>query len=167
MSEENDKNMGSRLPFSPPPISRAPIEAPRPIESSDRKTISSKKQLRRAKKNRKSAVSVRNLFTGLFLLIVTVSAATAIMFPGMLTKIVSGEFIVNQETCKVTEINSSMFFDSSCGKFEWDKEGQPGSPSAKLKKGKTYTFESVGLRIEPAQVFPYVKNYEEVKGKKR
>jgi hypothetical protein len=158
----DDQNKERILPFSPPPM--AAPSAKKPQSMTPKKKVSSKKQLRDAKREQKSPISVRSLISGLLILIATAIAVTAVISPSLLGKITSGEFVRNTETCKVTELNSSIFFDTTCGKFEWNKERYPGSPITKLKKGETYTFESVGLRVEPAQVFPYITNYHKAKG---
>ena len=157
MSDESKK--GSKAPFTAP---MSPARAaPQTNKGKKRvKPISNRKQLRKAKKNQKSAISVRSLFTGLFILIATSIAVTAVISPGLLNKVASGELIESTETCKVEELNTSLFFDTSCGKFEWDTNRQPGTPITKLVKGQSYTIKSSGIRIAPAQVFPHVISYE-------
>jgi len=150
----------SNLPFTPP-VSRVPV-TPSKKGSQSKKPISPKQQLRNAKRSKnKSPISVRSLITGLAILIATSVAVTAVISPGLLSKLVSGELIENTSICKVTEMNSSIFFDTTCGKFEWDTARQPGTPSAKLVKGETYTFKSIGVRIGPAHMFPKIVSYEQ------
>lgn len=153
----NEPRKGSNLPFSPP-VSVTPQTHSK--NSPQKKLISDKKQLKNAKKDRKSAVSIRSLVMGLIILIATSIAITAVISPSLLGKIASGDFAVKTETCTVTEINSSLFFDSTCGKFEWDSDRQPGTPATKLVEGETYSFSSKGLRIGPARVFPVITTFE-------
>lgn len=158
------KREGSNLPFTPPPARPAPTKAP--IMKPEAKTpISNKKQLKNAQKNQKRPISVRSLITGLFILIATAIAVTAVISPDLLNKVASGEVITKTETCKVKETNSSYFFDTSCGRFEWDKDRQPGTPKEKLVEGETYTIKASGFRIGIARMYPSVMTYEKVEKK--
>lgn len=169
MSDELKK--GSGLPFSPPVMresSNLPFKPPvmntlsQPAKASQASPISAKKQLKNAKKNQKPPVSVRGLIGGLLILVATAIAVTAVISPDILNKITSGEVIVNTETCKVTELNSSNFFDTSCGKFEWNTERQPGNPKANLVKGETYTIKASGVRFGLGHMYPSVITYSKV-----
>jgi hypothetical protein len=154
----NEPKKVSDLPFSAP-VRRNPAQTPKKGKSPI-KAPSNRQQLRKAKKNPKSAISVRSLMAGLFILIATSVAVTAVISPSVLTKIVAGEFVETSDTCTVIELNSTIFFDTTCGKFEWNAERQPGTPSAHLVEGETYTFTSIGIRVEPARVFPSMLTYE-------
>lgn len=167
MSDEPKK--ASNLPFSPPVPGKnshipftPPIASPAPAKgrNAKRNPTSSRKQLKNAKKNSKHPISVRALITGLFILIITSIAVTAVISPDILSKIASGEIVERMETCVVEEINSTNFFDTSCGKFEWDTERQPGTPSTALVEGETYLIKSSGIRFGLAQQFPSVMSYE-------
>lgn len=153
-------SQGSNLPFTPPVIN-APVKTSKGNQGST-SPISSKKQLKNAKKAQKRPISVRGLITGLFILIATAIAVTAVMSPDILNKVASGEVIVSTETCKVKEINSSNFFDTDCGKFEWNEVRQPGSPKKNLVEGETYTIKASGLRFGMARMYPSVISYEKV-----
>lgn len=164
MSDEPKK--ASNLPFSPPVSRHIPFTPPTPSpapakgKNAKKKPTSSRKQLKNAKKNPKHPISVRALITGLFILITTSIAVTAVISPDILSKIAAGEIVERTETCLVEEINSSIFFDTSCGKFEWDSERQPGTPSTALVEGETYLIKSSGIRFGFAQAFPSVMSYE-------
>lgn len=149
--------------------SHAPINAPAPANTAqvpNRKNqrfnspISSKKQLKKAKKTKRSAISVRGLITGLFILIATAIAVTAVTSPDILTKITAGEIIERTEICTITETNASLYFDTTCGKFEWNTVRQPGTPKNNLVEGETYRIESSGVRIGIAKQFPSVIAYD-------
>lgn len=171
MSDELKK--GSGLPFSPPamressnlpfspPVMGAPSQ-PKKGNQGTKSPISTKKQLKNAKKNQKPPISVRGLIGGLVILIATAIAVTAVISPNILGKVASGEVIVNTETCKVVQINSSNFFDTTCGKFEWNPDRQPGSPKANLVKGETYTIKASGVRFGLGHMFPSVITYDKV-----
>ena len=162
MSYEPNKEGSSNLPFSAPPSYKAMSAPAKPSLKAPKKTTSSRKQLKNAKRSNRSSISVRGLITGLLILIATTIAVTAVISPSLLNKIASGEFIQVSQTCKIKETNKTLFFDTTCGKFEWDTDRQPGDPSSKLVEGETYTIKSVGLRIGPAQVFPKVITYDKV-----
>jgi hypothetical protein len=151
---------GSNLPFTPPVMS-APVQSQKGNQG-PKSPISNKKQLKNAKKNQKRPISVRGLITGLFILIITAVAVTAVISPDILNKVANGEVIVNTQTCKVVEINSSHFFDTSCGKFEWNAERQPGSPKKNLVEGETYTIKASGFRFGLGHMYPSVITYEKV-----
>lgn len=163
MGDEQNREPIKKLAFTPPTF----VDAPKPDsnqktkgKSKPKKPYSTRKQIRRAKKTYKLPISARRLFVGVFVLLLAATTATAIFAPEKLETIASGEFIKNTETCTVTEMNSSNFFDTTCGKFEWRDEIPPATlPMDELVVGQSYTFESVGLRIGPAQVFPHVTSY--------
>jgi hypothetical protein len=150
---------GSKAPISSP-FSNAPAQAPSKKYQGPRTPTSNRKQLRNAKKNPKRPISVRGLITGLFILIATSIAVTAVTSPDILSKVAAGEIVQRTEICVVTEINSSNYFDSSCGKFQWNPDRQPGTPKTKLVEGDTYTIKSSGLRFGMAKMFPSVVAYE-------
>lgn len=156
----DDPRKGTVAPFIKPNAAPAPIPEIETKYKLKSKGISARKQLRNAKKDRKSPISVRRLFSGLAILAVTSIAVMAVTSPETLNDITSGEILKSSETCTITEINSSIFFDTSCGKFEWDTQRQPGSPSENLVEGDAYNIESVGFRIAPAKVFPSLVTYE-------
>lgn len=158
------KREGSNLPFTPPPPRPVPTKAP--INKPEIKTpISNKKQLKNAKKAQKRPISVRGLFTGLFILVATAVAVTAVISPDILNKVASGQVITKTETCKITETNSSYFFDTDCGRFEWDKDRQPGTPKEKLIEGETYTITASGFRAGIAHMYPSVMTFNKVEKK--
>lgn len=153
----------SNLPFKPPVITT--LSQPAKVSQGSKSPISSRKQLKNAKKNQKPPISVRGLIGGLLILIFTAIAVTAVISPNILNKVASGEVIVNTDTCKITQTNSSNFFDTSCGKFEWNTERQPGSPKANLVKGETYTIKASGFRFGLGHMYPSVITYEKTAAK--
>lgn len=155
--ERNQKS--SNLPFTPIPVS--PAKSSSGGKQLKSKGYSQRKQLKRAKKtNDKLPINVPRVALGLVILLVISATATAIFAPQKLEAIVSGDFLEKTETCTVTETNSSNFFDTTCGKFEWKDDLAPVTfPQNELVEGETYVFESVGLRIGPAQVFPSVLSH--------
>lgn len=158
----DDVNKGSKMPFSAPPAMAAPPNID-PKYKGPKTPISNKKQLKNAKKKKpKSAIGVRSVLTGLFILAVTSIAVTAVTSPQTLGKFAAGEIIERTETCLVTETNASLYFDTDCGKFQWNSDRQPGTPSTKLAEGSTYTIKSTGIRIGMAKLFPSVVAYEKV-----
>lgn len=163
MGDEQKKK--SSLPFSAP-VSNTPAKPTVHFSTGSRagkriKPKSTRKQLKEAKKNPKSALNVRRLVVGLLILVATAGTVTAITSPQLISKVVSDGIINRTEVCEVTEVNVSAFFDTTCGRFEWDAEKTPGSPSANLVEGVTYTFTSSGLRAAPVKLIPSIDSYVE------
>lgn len=160
MADEHPKK-SSNLPFTPIPMSTANPPAKTTKLKTGTKGYSKRKQIKMARKDDvKQPVSVRRVLLGIVILLAITITGLAIFAPHKLEAAASGEFLTKTETCTVTETNSSNFFDTTCGKFEWKDELEPVTfPQDELVEGETYTFESIGLRIAPAQVFPTIQSY--------
>ena len=162
----SEQKKSSGLPFSPPPgytgASARPENKPA-VQKLSKKDL---KKAKRASRGPRAPISVRGLIGGLVILIGCTVAVTAVISPSLLNKIMSGQIIQSTDTCKVIETNSTDYFKTSCGVFKWNPERLPGHPEDKLIEGHIYTFNSVGIRIAPAQVFPILQSYVEAAPKK-
>lgn len=160
-----DEGKKKNLPFSTPTQMRnSASKANTPIyQVSTKKPATSRQMKKSAKKEVKGAISVRRIFGGFFILMMLAVVIYCILVPKTIPDLLSGEFANKTEICKVTETNPSYFFDTDCGRFEWNKESKPGSPKDNLVVGETYEFKSSGLRFKIASTYPLMNSYQLVK----
>ena len=130
------------------------------LKSGKGKPASRRKQLKAAKKNHRGALNLRRWFTGLFLLALVGTILYLVFNPSVVGMVLSGEVFNRTQTCTVTKVNPSNFFDTSCGVFYWDDQVVLGSPSANLGEGQTYMISSSGVRIPVFSMFPTVQSIQ-------
>lgn len=127
------------------------------------KRYTSKKQRRkRAGKTQKGALNLRRVVTGFILLLIMGTSFYLFTNPAVLPSIISGDAFNNEDTCVVTRTNSTMFFETDCGRFEWDGTLLEGNPAAALTVGTSYVFHSSGFAVPIAGTYPKVHSLEVV-----
>lgn len=124
------------------------------------KPVSKRRKLKDAKRTHRGALNLRRWFTGIFLLATVGLILYLVWNPSAVGMVLSGEVFERTQTCTVTKVNPSMYFDTSCGVFYWDDQITLGSPSANLSEGANYQITSAGVRIPVLSLFPTVQNVQ-------
>lgn len=135
------------------------------------KRYTSKKERRkRAGKTQKGALNLRRIVTGSIILFILGTIFYLFTNPTVLPNIISGEVFNKEQTCTVTRTNTTMFFETDCGRFEWDGallSGEDpnavllsGEPSSALTVGSSYLFHTSGFAIPIAGTYPKVHAWE-------
>jgi len=163
-----DERSESRAPIqAPPSFSKTPTRSAgnrvrAPIQAPKRMTTKRKRR-KLAGQTQKGALNLRRVATGFVILIAISLGFYLFVNPQTIPDLLSGKYFEGSETCTVTRTNTTNFFETDCGRFEWDTEAlQGGSPAANLTVGQSYKFESTGVSIPISQTYPRVTKVEVV-----
>jgi uncharacterized protein HemX len=160
MAEEKKQSSAPiRTPptFNPTPTKSAGVK-PKVDLSAPKKFTSKRKRLKNAEKTQKGAFNLRRFFAGLFILLALGAAFYAFTNQAQVKSWFSGKALQKTQSCTVTRVNTTNYFETSCGTLQWDVDAlKGGAPSQSLAVGKTYDFVTEGVSIPIAGSFPEVK----------
>jgi len=160
MAEEKKQSSAPiRTPttFNPAPTRSAGVK-PKTNLSAPKKFTSKRKRLKNAEKTQKGAFNLRRFFGGLLILIVLGAAFYAFTNQSQVKSWFDGKALQKTQACTVTRLNTTYYFETSCGTLQWDVDAlKGGTPAQNLAIGKKYSFVTEGLSIPIAGNFPEVQ----------
>jgi hypothetical protein len=135
---------------------------PNLVKSRDKKKLNSKRKKKKmSRKTQRGALNLRRVFTGFLIVLGMVLGFYLFTNPQTVPSIMNGSFFDRSEVCTVTRTNTTMFFETSCGRFEWKADNVSGSPAANLVEGTAYKFTTHGTSVPISGVYPEVVAVEQ------
>jgi hypothetical protein len=155
----SDEKKESRAPITrPPSYSTVPTkQAGRLAEKNlkaPKRAASKRKKYNKAKRVQRGALHLKRVFMGLTLLLLMIAGFYFFTNPAAFNDLREGRWFDKTEDCTVSQVNTTAFFETSCGEFEW---AIPGSmPNSVLVEGQAYRFQHHGFAIPIAGRFAQV-----------